>query len=103
MMDTHCLFKRHKQKSSRWLREVSPTRDNAEEKCHPPEKITVPTGNHNGKSVKLCARVPLDLANDIEELKEDSESVTTFLIQALQTEAERRKEIKRRTSVSGWT
>ncbi|HII3144445.1 TPA: YlcI/YnfO family protein [Citrobacter braakii] len=60
------------------------------------------TGNRNGKSVKLCARVPLDLANDIDELKEDSESVTTFLIQALQAEAERRKDIKRCSGVSGW-
>lgn len=81
---------------------MSPTSDNAKEKCHPPEKITMPTGNRNGKSVKLCARVPLDLANDIEELKEDNESVTTFLIQALQAEAERRKEVKRRSGVSGW-
>lgn len=60
------------------------------------------TGNRNGKSVKLYARVLLDLANDIEELKEDGESVASFLIQALQAEAERRKEIKRRSGVSGW-
>ncbi|APH30121.1 hypothetical protein HW146_004291 [Salmonella enterica] len=63
----------------------------------------MPTGNRNGKSVKLCARVPLELAKDVEELAENGESVTAFLIQALQTEAERRKEIKRRTGVSGWT
>lgn len=40
-------------------------------------------GNRNGKSVRLWARVPLDLAKDVDELTEDSESVTAFLIQAL--------------------
>ncbi|WP_038161745.1 YlcI/YnfO family protein [Trabulsiella guamensis] len=62
----------------------------------------MPTGNRNGKSVKLWARVPLDLANDINELKEDGESVTAFLIQALRAEAEHRKEGKKRSGVSGW-
>ncbi|NSL33885.1 hypothetical protein HTG87_08960 [Citrobacter werkmanii] len=62
----------------------------------------MPTGNRNGKSVKLCARVPLELAKDVEELVENGESVTAFLIQALREETERRKEIKKRASVSGW-
>lgn len=62
----------------------------------------MPTGNRNGKSVKLCARVPLELANDVEELKENGESVTAFLIQALRAETERRKEIKKRSGVSEW-
>ncbi|MBU5387967.1 YlcI/YnfO family protein [Citrobacter cronae] len=61
----------------------------------------MPTGNRNGKSVKLCARVPPELAKDVEELAENGESVTTFLIQALRAEIERRKEAKRRSGVSG--
>lgn len=102
MMDAHCLFNgTNKDSLAGYV------------KCHPPatmrkksvthrRKMTMPTGNRNGKSVKLYARVPLELANDIEELKEDGESVASFLIQALQAEAERRKEIKRRSGVSGW-
>lgn len=62
----------------------------------------MPTGNRNGKSVKLCARVPLDLAKDVDALTENGESVTAFIIQALRTETERRKDIKRRSGVSGW-
>lgn len=60
------------------------------------------TGNRNRKSVKLCARVPLDLANDIDELKEDGESLTAFIILALRMDTERRKDRKKRSGVSGW-
>lgn len=60
------------------------------------------TGNRNGKSVKLCARVPLDLAKDVDALAENGESVTAFIIQAFRAETEHRKDIKRRSGVSGW-
>lgn len=60
------------------------------------------TGNRNGKSVKLWARIPLDLAKDVDVLAEKGESVTAFIIQALRTETDRRKRIKKRSGVSGW-
>lgn len=60
------------------------------------------TGNRNGKSVKIWARIPLDLADALEELTKDGESRTDFIIQALREEAERRRREKKPASVNKW-
>lgn len=60
------------------------------------------TGNRNGKSVKIWARIPLDLADALEELAKEGESRTDFIIQALREEAERRRMEKKPASVSKW-
>lgn len=60
------------------------------------------TGNRNGKSVKIWARIPLDLADALDELVKDGESRTDFIIQALREEAERRRKEKKPASVSKW-
>ncbi|EMB9355830.1 hypothetical protein U9V87_002023 [Salmonella enterica subsp. enterica serovar Newport] len=62
----------------------------------------MPTGNRNGKSVKIWARIPLDLADALEELVKDGESRTDFIIQALREEAERRRKEKKPASASKW-
>ncbi|EJX4924811.1 hypothetical protein OD635_001684 [Salmonella enterica] len=62
----------------------------------------MPTGNRNGKSVKIWARIPLDLADSLDELAKDGESRTDFIIQALREEAERRRKERKPTSASKW-
>lgn len=62
----------------------------------------MPTGNRNGKSVKIWARIPLDLADALEELVKDGESRTDFIIQALREETERRRKERKPASVSKW-
>ncbi|EAA5748719.1 hypothetical protein ZN11_20825 [Salmonella enterica] len=62
----------------------------------------MPTGNRNGKSVKIWARIPLDLADSLDDLAKDGESRTDFIIQALREEAERRRKEKKPASVSKW-
>ncbi|EBA8669370.1 hypothetical protein OD218_003248 [Salmonella enterica] len=62
----------------------------------------MPTGNRNGKSVKIWARIPLDLADSLDELAKDGESRTDFIIQALREEAERRRKERKPASASKW-
>lgn len=50
------------------------------------------TGNRNGKSAKISARIPLELVDKITLVIHVGESQTAFIIKALEREVERRKE-----------
>ncbi|WP_420874841.1 YlcI/YnfO family protein [Proteus hauseri] len=47
--------------------------------------------NVNNKSQKMSARVPHEIANNVELLKEDGESTAQFIVTALQGEIKRRQ------------
>ncbi|EFO1271187.1 hypothetical protein DXV38_25070 [Escherichia albertii] len=47
--------------------------------------------NVNSKSQKMSARVPHDVANSVEELKEPGESTAQFIVTSLQGEIKRRQ------------
>ncbi|WP_407046286.1 YlcI/YnfO family protein [Proteus mirabilis] len=47
--------------------------------------------NVNNKSQKMSARVPHEIASNVELLKEDGESTAQFIVAALQGEIKRRQ------------
>ncbi|EAA1043669.1 hypothetical protein DBV60_001010 [Salmonella enterica subsp. enterica serovar Okatie] len=51
--------------------------------------------NVNNKSQKMSARVPHDVANSVEELKEPGESTAQFIVTSLQGEIKRRQRRKK--------
>lgn len=51
----------------------------------------------NKKSQTIAARVPHDVANSLEELKEDGESTGQFVVAALKGEIKRRQRRKEKT------
>ncbi|AGH74718.1 YlcI/YnfO family protein [Edwardsiella tarda] len=52
------------------------------------------TGAKNAKSQTIAARVPHDIADSIEELKEEGESTGQFVVTALRGEIKRRQRRK---------
>lgn len=54
------------------------------------ENSVMATKSVNAKSKRFDVRVPHDIANSVEELKEDGESIGQFVVAALQGEIKRR-------------
>ncbi|WP_186367083.1 YlcI/YnfO family protein [Yersinia aldovae] len=52
------------------------------------------TKSVNAKSKRFDVRVPHDIANSVEELKEEGESIGQFVVSALQGEIKRRQRKK---------
>jgi hypothetical protein len=49
------------------------------------------TGNRNGKSVKIYARISLELAAELETVTQSGETLTDIITAALRAEMERRR------------
>ncbi|HHH0249973.1 YlcI/YnfO family protein [Yersinia enterocolitica] len=56
------------------------------------------TKSVNAKSKRFDVRVPHDIANSVEELKEEGESIGQFVVSALQGEIKRRQRKKSKES-----
>lgn len=49
------------------------------------------TGRKNNKSIQVSVRVPLEDYTEIEQLKNEEESIAGFIVQATQNEIKRRR------------
>ncbi|HDL7423422.1 YlcI/YnfO family protein [Yersinia bercovieri] len=54
----------------------------------------MPPNNINSKSQKMSARVPHDVAQAVESVKEENESIAQFIVAALEGEIKRRQRKK---------
>lgn len=59
------------------------------------------TKSVNAKSKRFDVRVPHDIANSVEELKEEGESIGQFVVSALQGEIKRRQRKKAKEAPMG--
>ncbi|CNG10649.1 MULTISPECIES: YlcI/YnfO family protein [Yersinia] len=59
------------------------------------------TKSVNAKSKRFDVRVPHDIANSVEELKEEGESIGQFVVSALQGEIKRRQRKKAKEAPTG--
>lgn len=55
------------------------------------ERSTMAVDNVNNKSQKMSARVPHDVANEVERLKDENESIAQFIVTSLRGEIKRRQ------------
>ncbi|WP_103204039.1 YlcI/YnfO family protein [Pectobacterium odoriferum] len=49
------------------------------------------TGSRNNKSQQIVSRVPLDLIDELEKLKEEGESTAGFVVASIKGEIKRRQ------------
>ncbi|MEQ9882268.1 YlcI/YnfO family protein [Pectobacterium brasiliense] len=49
------------------------------------------TGSRNNKSQQIVSRVPLDLIDELEKVKEDGESTAGFVVASIKGEIKRRQ------------
>ncbi|CNI43230.1 MULTISPECIES: YlcI/YnfO family protein [Yersinia] len=59
------------------------------------------TGSVNAKSQKIHARVPHEVIDEVELVKDDGESTSQFVVAALQGEIKRRKRKKAKEAPEG--
>lgn len=52
------------------------------------------TGSRNNKSQQIVSRVPLDLIDELEKVKEDGESTAGFVVTSIKGEIKRRQRRK---------
>lgn len=56
------------------------------------------TGSRNNKSQQIVSRVPLDLIDELEKLKEEGESTAGFVVASIKGEIKRRQRKQARDS-----
>lgn len=59
------------------------------------------TGSRNNKSQQVVARVPLDLINELEKVKEEGESTAGFVVASIKGEIKRRQRKKAKEDPKG--
>lgn len=58
------------------------------------------TGRSNNKSTQLASRVPHEIVDAMEQVKEAGESTGQFIVASMQTEIKRRQRRKSKTETS---